>query len=96
MDVDDFKSPEVGIAAATTALVLSPAARRLLRKGAVYGVAGVLLAGEALLAAGRGATRGYRTAVGSAGETADRPSPAQAAGASKKKRTPRKKSTTQR
>jgi hypothetical protein len=48
MDLDDFVEPEVGLAVAVTAAVatvaLSPTVRGWLRKGAVYGLAGVLIA----------------------------------------------------
>ena len=48
MDLDDFVEPEVGVAVAVTAAVatvaLSSTVRGWLRKGAVYGLAGVLMA----------------------------------------------------
>jgi hypothetical protein len=48
MDLDDFVEPEVGVAVAVTAAVatvaLSSTVRGWLRKGAVYGLAGVLVA----------------------------------------------------
>jgi hypothetical protein len=48
MDLDDFVEPEVGMAVAVTAAVatvaLSSTVRGWLRKGAVYGLAGVLMA----------------------------------------------------
>ena len=53
MAVDDYLDSEVGIAIAATAALLSPKARRVLRRGLVYGAAGVLAAGEALASAGR-------------------------------------------
>jgi len=64
MDLDDFKKPEVAVTAAATAALLSPAARHLLHRGVVYGVAGVLLAGRTLGAAGRGAAKGFQAASG--------------------------------
>lgn len=71
MDLDDFKKPEVAITAAAAAAVLSPTVRHVVHRGAVYGVAGVLLAGRTLGAAGRGVARGFQAAsVGVSGESA--------------------------
>jgi hypothetical protein len=53
MAVDDYFETEVGIAVAATAALLSPKARRVLRRGLVYGTAGALAAGEVLASAGR-------------------------------------------
>jgi hypothetical protein len=47
MELDDFAQPEVGVAVAITAMATSPSVRKTLRKGAAYGLAGVLLAGDA-------------------------------------------------
>jgi 2-polyprenyl-6-methoxyphenol hydroxylase-like FAD-dependent oxidoreductase len=47
MEFDDFAQPEVGVAVAITAVAASPSVRKTLRKGAAYGLAGVLLAGDA-------------------------------------------------
>jgi hypothetical protein len=48
MAMDDFIEPEVGVAVGLTATVaavaLSPTVRGWLRKGAVYGLAGLLIA----------------------------------------------------
>jgi hypothetical protein len=46
MDLDDFLEPEVAIAVAVTAAVATPGVRKVLRKGAVYGLAGLLVAGD--------------------------------------------------
>ena len=67
MDPDDFLTTEVGVAVAATAAVLSPAARRVLRRGAVYGLAGILLARDALAGFGRGVARGAHSATASLG-----------------------------
>jgi hypothetical protein len=64
MDFDEIVSPEVGAAAAATAIVLSSRTRRWLREGAVYGLAGMLTAGDALLSFGRGVGRGFRLRAG--------------------------------
>lgn len=58
MAADDFLETEVGVAVAATAVLLSPQVRTWLRKGAVYGVAGVMMAGDALIAGARGLSRG--------------------------------------
>ena len=47
MGFDDFTEPEVGAAVLITAAVASPTVRRTLRRGAAYGLAGVMLAGDA-------------------------------------------------
>jgi hypothetical protein len=67
MALDDFLDSEVAVAVAATAVALSPRARRLLRRGAVYGVAGVLKATDVATAAARGVARG---ASGEGGATA--------------------------
>lgn len=44
---EDVLQPEIGVAAAAvTAVLLTPQARRLLRRGAVYGISGVFAAGD--------------------------------------------------
>ncbi len=50
MDLDDFLEPEVAIAVAVTAAVASPPVRKVVRKGAVYGLAGLLVARDRLAA----------------------------------------------
>jgi hypothetical protein len=62
MDFDDFVQPEVGIAALVTAAIFSPGARRFLRRGLVYGTAGVLIAGDAITSFTRGIGQGARRA----------------------------------
>lgn len=47
MELEDFAQTEVGVAVALTAVATSPSIRKTLRKGAAYGLAGVLLAGDA-------------------------------------------------
>ena len=76
MALDDFVESEVAVAVAATAAILSPRARGLLRRGAVYGIAGVLMAGDAVSSVARGVGRGAQQAADSAGgvvqEAADR------------------------
>ena len=62
MAVEDFIEPEVGIAVALTAAVASPGVRKVLRKGAVYGLAGILMAGDAVSALAQGVKRGVQQA----------------------------------
>lgn len=63
MGLDDYVNPETGLMSAATAAAVSPRARELLRRGAVYGLAGVMRAGDVVSAAARGAVRGARESV---------------------------------
>jgi hypothetical protein len=70
MALEDFVEPEVGIAIAATAAVMSPRVRGALRRGAVLGLAGILKATDSVSGAARGmaqqaqqATAGAATAV---------------------------------
>jgi hypothetical protein len=66
MALDDYFESEVGIAVAATAIVLSPQLRGWLRRGAVYGLAAALKAGDAVSSAARGvATEVQSTAAAS-------------------------------
>ena len=77
MAMDDYMESEVAVAVAVTAVVMSPRARNVLRKGAVYGLAGVLKAADAVgsfargvgRGAGQGATRGETNNVTAAAPT---------------------------
>jgi hypothetical protein len=62
MALDDFLDSEVAVAVAATAVALSPRVRRVLRRGAVYGVAGVLKATDVATAAARGVASGASAA----------------------------------
>jgi hypothetical protein len=64
MALDDYLDAEVAVAVAATAAALSPGFRRVLRRGAVYGVAGVLKASDVATAAARGVARGASGAGG--------------------------------
>jgi uncharacterized protein (DUF1786 family) len=66
MALEDYLESEVVVAVAATAAILSPQARKVLRRGAVYGVAGVLMAGDAVSSAVRSATPGVQQAAASA------------------------------
>lgn len=63
MDADDVLNPTVGAAVAITAAVFSPPVRRVVRRGAVYGLAGVLIAGDAISSFAQGVSRGAREAA---------------------------------
>lgn len=73
MDFEDLLQPEVAVGAAVAAAIFSPRVRGLLRRGAVYGLAGALVAGDAVTTAAKGATHAARqagTAVGASVSTA--------------------------
>jgi hypothetical protein len=54
---DDFVESEVAVAAAATAALFSPRVRGLLRAGAVYGLAGLLTAGDTISSLARSTVR---------------------------------------
>lgn len=60
MGIDDVADGRSVLAAGVTAAVLSPRVRGVLRRGAVYGVAGALKASDVVAGAARGAARGVR------------------------------------
>lgn len=62
MDPEDFLAPEVGITAAVVAVIFSPRARKVIRQGAVYGMAGLLVAGDAITSLGRSFGQGVQQA----------------------------------
>ena len=69
MALEDYLESEVVVAVAATAAVFSPRVRKVLRRGAVYGLAGVLMAGDAVSAAARNAAPGVQQAAASAAGT---------------------------
>ncbi len=66
MNAKDYMKPEVGVAVAVTAALTSPRVRGILRRGAVYGMAGVLMAGDAIASAARSTTRAAQKVAASA------------------------------
>ena len=62
MDFDDYLQPEIAVTAAVTAVVFSPRARKFLRRGVVYGLAGALMAGDAITSFSRSIGRGVQEA----------------------------------
>lgn len=53
MALDDYLEPEVAIAVAVTAAVASPPVRKVLRRGLVYGLAGLMVAGDKIAGTAR-------------------------------------------
>lgn len=70
MALEDYMQPEIAVTAVVTAAVVSPRGRKLIRKGAVYGLAGVLIAGDALGNLTRGITQGVQQAGASVANAA--------------------------
>lgn len=83
MEFDDFLETEVGVAVAATAALFSPRVRKTLRRGIVYGVAGTMMAGDAITGFARGVGRGAQqvatSATGAATEAAQATSSRRAA-----------------
>ena len=71
MAAKDYMKPEVAVAVAVTAALSSPRVRGILRRGAVYGMAGVLMAGDAVSSATRSATRAAQQVAASAKKTTE-------------------------
>jgi hypothetical protein len=63
MDLEDFLEPEVAVTAVVAAAVFSPGARKVLRRGLVYGTAGALIAGDAVTSFARRVGQGARQAT---------------------------------
>jgi hypothetical protein len=66
LGTDDHLTRRAGSVTDATAPAASPSARELLRRGAIYGLAGVLRAGDVTVAAARGALRGAKEGATSA------------------------------
>lgn len=62
MALDDYLEPEIAVTAAVTAAIFSPPVRKLLRRGAVYGIAGVMIAGDKITSFARNVGQGFREA----------------------------------
>ncbi len=71
MALEDYFETEVGVAVAATAALFSPRVRKVLRRGAVYGVAGALMASDAVVGFAKGVGRGAQQAAASATKTAE-------------------------
>jgi hypothetical protein len=70
MALDDFVEPEVAVAVAVTAAVASPSVRKVLRRGVVYGLAGLMIARDKVAAVASGVAQGARQAVAEAEQEA--------------------------
>ncbi len=73
MALDDYLEPEVVIVAAVTAAVASPAVRKWIRKGAVYGLAGLLTIGDRVTGAAKNLAHSAQQMAGSANQQANGP-----------------------
>ena len=62
MELEDYLQPEIAVTAAVAAAIFSPQVRKLLRRGAVYGTAGVLIAGDTITSFVRSMGQGFRQA----------------------------------
>lgn len=70
MALEDFVEPEVAVTAAVTAAIFSPRARKVMRKGLVYGMAGILTAGDAITTFARSFGQGIQHASEAAADQA--------------------------
>jgi nucleoside phosphorylase len=62
MEIEDFAEPEIAVTAAITAALFSPRARKVMRKGLVYGMAGVLAAGDIVTSFAKSVGQGVQQA----------------------------------
>lgn len=67
MALDDYLEPEVAIAVAVTAAVASPPVRKVLRRGLVYGLAGLMVAGDKIAGTAREIARSAQQTAAPAG-----------------------------
>ncbi len=72
MDLEDYMEPEVAVTAVVTAAIFSPRARRVIRRGLVYGMAGALIAGDAIASFARSVGQGVQEAGASATSAAQK------------------------
>lgn len=70
MALEDYMEPEVAVTAAVAAAVFSPKVRGVIRRGLVYGMAGVLIAGDAISSFARSVGQGMQEAGASATSSA--------------------------
>lgn len=60
MALEDYLEPEIAVTAAVTATIFSPQARKLLRRGAVYGIAGALIASDTVVSFVKSIGQGFQ------------------------------------
>jgi hypothetical protein len=65
MEPEDFLEPEIAITAGVVAAICSPRVRQFLRKGLVYGAAGVLVASDAITSFAKNVGEGAKHASAS-------------------------------
>lgn len=70
MDPEDFLEPEVGIAAAVVAAIAAPPVRKVVRRGAVLGLAGIMMAGDAVASFAHGIGEGAQRVAQQSATTA--------------------------
>jgi hypothetical protein len=81
MPLESFAEPEVAVAAVVVGTAASPKLRSVVRRSAVYGLAGALIAYDKTAAVAEGLFKGIKNGVQSitpAGEAAATPAPAAA------------------
>jgi hypothetical protein len=62
MEPENFIEPEIAVTAAITAALFSPRARKVMRKGLVYGMAGILAVGETFTSFAKSVGQGMQQA----------------------------------
>jgi len=60
MEFEDYLEPEIAVTAAVTAALFSPRGRQIIRRGVVYSIAGVMIAGDAITSFARNIGHGFR------------------------------------
>jgi len=70
MALEDYMEPEVAVTAVVAAAVFSPPVRKVIRRGLVYGMAGALIAGDAIASFARGVGQGVQQAGSAAANAA--------------------------
>jgi hypothetical protein len=96
MALEDFLDSEVAVAVAATAALASPRVRGVLRRGAVYGLAGLMTAGDTISAFARGVANGAQQTASSAATRVREatPQPQAAAEGAERRRTRRTREAT--
>lgn len=82
MPLENFAEPEVAVAAVVVGTAASPKLRNVVRRSAVYGLAGALIAYDKTAAVAQGLFKGIRNGVNSITPAAESETPAQPAPAS--------------
>jgi hypothetical protein len=62
MALEDYMEPEIAVTAAVTAAVLSPQGRTVIRRSAVYGLAGIIATGDAIASFSQNVRHGIQKA----------------------------------